>query len=98
MANTEYYKQVATLSTEEHMARIAAGLTKRDYLKTITDKDGKVRQEVREGAEFVPGTGLNTIETDCKAKGIDNELTKLLQLLFKKLSIFKENLMLVHID
>ena len=64
MANTEYYKQIATLSAEEHMARIAQGLTKRDYLKTITDKDGKVRQEVREGAEFVPGTGLNTIETD----------------------------------
>lgn len=64
MANTEYYKQVATLSSEEHMARIAQGLTKRDYLKTITDKDGKVRQEVRQGAEFVPGTGLNTIETD----------------------------------
>jgi hypothetical protein len=76
MANTEYYKQVATLSTEEHMARIAAGLTKRDYLKTITDKDGKVRQEVREGAEFVPGTGLNTIETDW-ISSFDNGMVQL---------------------
>lgn len=41
---------------------------------------------------------LNTIESDCKTKGINNELIKLVQLLFKKLSIFKENLMLIHTD
>lgn len=41
---------------------------------------------------------LNTIEIDCKANGIDNELTIMLQLLFKRLNVFKENLMLIHID
>ncbi|NDG32910.1 hypothetical protein EB118_22930, partial [bacterium] len=65
MANTEYYKQVAILTSQEHVARIASGLTKSSYVKEVVGKDGKVRQEVVEGVRVPENSRLGYfVDTD----------------------------------
>lgn len=65
LANTEYYKQVAILNSQEHIARIANGLTKSSYLKETVGKDGKVRQELVEGVQVPKDSRLNYfVDTD----------------------------------